>query len=197
MTVCSWALDFQRLWHGARGAEGRLAEIYYVCAGWARVWNAPYHHRFLAPPPHCTHGTGPMSRRKHIRSRTPDPAPLGLLKAIPDRHLPSLLAYRARMGSHSSDAGSHGNKGTARPPFTPAPPIHTCHAPPAFYPRRPFPPPPQTESSVRAPTSTSTMIRMGFTTPGSQNAFSRTPVWHYRRPLPTLSYSIGLYWIHI
>ncbi|KAJ7913216.1 hypothetical protein B0H13DRAFT_2659718 [Mycena leptocephala] len=90
----------------------------------------------------CTHGASSMCKRKCIWSRISHPAPLALalLKAIPDR-LPSLLDCR---DSHSwdLDAGSQGKKGTARPPFTPAPPIHTCRAPPTFCPRRPFPPPP-------------------------------------------------------
>jgi hypothetical protein len=58
----------------------------YVRAGRARVWDAPYRRRYLAPPPHLH---APAHRhaqtQTHSVSYSP-PAPLAPLKAIPDRH---------------------------------------------------------------------------------------------------------------
>jgi hypothetical protein len=109
---------------GSVGRTGDWRKL-LICAltgrGKDSIWDTPmpsFSCTSAAPP---RTALAPMCKPKAIRPRTPHPAPPALLKVTLDRLL-SPLDHQICI-AHSSEVGSRGKKGTARPPFTPAPPI--------------------------------------------------------------------------
>ncbi|KAJ7794828.1 hypothetical protein B0H13DRAFT_2512082 [Mycena leptocephala] len=194
--------DFPHYWRHkhtvARKIEwAALPMLVYLCIrAWSITPRAPPGLSPTRSPCHCTslHKTtcqvrspivgGRVERLSKTHARERADAERGT--PLPPSKHPSVLdvfsASRYSLNSHSSDAGSQGKKGQPRGVLSlPLLPFHShstrTSAPAAASLFTP--------SSVRAPSSTSTMIHVGFTSPQT---------W---RPFLVLSYSIGLSWIHI